>query len=52
MRLMSGNVYLTVDELAREVIEGKWGIGLNRKNRLTQAGYNSAAVQKRVSELL
>ena len=42
----------TVDQLAREVIAGQWGTGLNRKNRLTQAGYDYAAVQKRVNELM
>lgn len=42
----------TVDELAREVIAGKWGNGNDRKNRLTAAGYDYSAVQKRVNELL
>lgn len=42
----------TVDELAREVIAGKWGNGTDRKNRLTAAGYDYDAVQKRVNELL
>lgn len=42
----------SVDTLAREVIQGKWGNGTDRKNRLTAAGYNYSAVQKRVNELL
>ena len=42
----------TVDELAREVIRGNWGNGTERKNRLTAAGYDYNAVQKRVNELL
>ena len=42
----------TVDELAREVIAGMWGTGLNRKDRLTKAGYDYNAVQKRVNELI
>lgn len=42
----------TVDELAREVIAGKWGNGSERKQRLTAAGYDAAAVQKRVNILL
>lgn len=42
----------SVDELAREVIAGKWGVGLNRKRRLTEAGYNYSQVQKRVNEIL
>ena len=42
----------TVDELAREVIDGKWGNGDERKKRLTAAGYDYYAVQKRVNEIL
>lgn len=42
----------TVDELAREVIAGKWGNGSARKQKLTAAGYDYSAVQKRVNELL
>ena len=42
----------TVDELAREVIAGKWGVGNARKLRLEAAGYDYTAVQTRVNELL
>lgn len=42
----------TVDELAREVLDGKWGNGADRKKRLTDAGYNYTAVQNRVNELV
>lgn len=42
----------SVDEIAREVIQGKWGNGTDRKNRLTQAGYNYSEVQARVDALL
>ena len=42
----------TVDELAREVIAGKWGNGTERKQRLTAAGYDAQAVQNRVNFLL
>lgn len=42
----------TVDQLAHEVIEGKWGNGKARKDALTAAGYDYDAVQKRVNELL
>ena len=41
----------TIDTLAREVIQGKWGNGKDRKNRLTKAGYDYTAVQARVDEL-
>lgn len=42
----------TVDELAKEVIKGLWGNGADRRNRLTAAGYDYNAVQRRVNELL
>ena len=41
-----------IDKLAREVIAGKWGNGTQRKQRLTAAGHDFEAVQKRVNELL
>lgn len=41
----------SVDELAREVLQGKWGNGAERKKRLEAAGYNYAAVQKKVNQL-
>ncbi|MCM1164526.1 MAG: CHAP domain-containing protein, partial [Ruminococcus sp.] len=42
----------SLDELAREVIRGDWGNGDERKKRLTEAGYDYTAVQKRVGELM
>ena len=42
----------TVEELAKEVIDGKWGNGQDRVNRLTKAGYNASAVQDRVNSML
>lgn len=42
----------SVDEIAMEIIEGKWGVGAERKRRLTQASYDFFVVQKRVNELL
>ena len=42
----------SVDELAREVLAGEWGSGADRKEKLTAAGYDYAAIQKRVNELL
>ena len=42
----------TVEELAREVIQGKWGSGAVRKQKLTDAGYDYNAVQEKVNELL
>lgn len=42
----------SVETIAKEVIQGKWGVGNDRKERLTAAGYDYAAVQKKVNELL
>lgn len=41
----------SVDELAREVLQGKWGNGAERKKRLEAAGYDYAAIQKKVNQL-
>lgn len=48
----TGTPKKSVDEIAREVIDGKWGNGADRKNRITAAGYDYAAVQKRVNQML
>ena len=42
----------TVDELAKEVIDGKWGNDEARKTALEKAGYNYGEVQKKVNQLL
>lgn len=42
----------SVDEIAREVILGKWGNGTERLQRLAAAGYDYDAVKKRVNELI
>lgn len=42
----------SVDDLAREVINGDWGNGEDRRQHLTAAGYDYDAVQRRVNELL
>ena len=42
----------TIDELANEVLQGLWGNGQERADRLRQAGYDYDAVQKRVNEIL
>lgn len=52
LKLVNTKTSKSVDELAREVILGLWGNGTDRKNRLTKAGYDYDAVQKRVNELL
>ena len=42
----------SITEVAKEVIQGKWGNGAERKRRLEEAGYNYADVQRTVNELL
>lgn len=42
----------TIDELAQEVLDGKWGSGAERKRRLTEAGYDYDAVQAKVNEII
>ena len=42
----------TVEQIAQEVIQGKWGNGTDRAQRLTAAGYNAQAVQNKVNQLL
>lgn len=38
-------------EIAKEVLNGKWGNGEDRKKRLTEAGYNYNTIQKMVNIL-
>jgi LysM repeat protein len=40
------------EELAKEVIRGDWGNGSDRRNRLTNAGYDYSAVQSLVNQIL
>lgn len=42
----------SIDELAKEVISGKWGNGKERKEKLLSSGYEYDVVQARVNELL
>lgn len=42
----------TIDELAQQVLDRKWGNGTERKKRLEAAGYDYDAVQKKVNELV
>lgn len=42
----------SVDDIAREVIDGKWGNGKTRRETITAAGYNYDEVQARVNEIL
>ncbi len=41
----------SIEEVAKEVLAGKWGNGDSRKNKLKAAGYDYQAVQNKVNEL-
>lgn len=41
-----------LEEIAKEVIRGNWGVGQDRINKLTAAGYDASAVQKLVNEMM
>ena len=42
----------TIEELAQEVIQGKWGNNPERKKKLEEAGYDYNKVQSKVNEIL
>lgn len=42
----------TVEEVAHEVIRGKWGSGAERREKLTAAGYDYTEVQAAVNRLM
>lgn len=42
----------TNEELAEEVLAGRWGVGVERKKGLKEAGYDYAAIQAIVNEKL
>lgn len=42
----------SIDEVAKDVINGKYGNGADRKTNLEKAGYNYNEVQNKVNELL
>lgn len=43
---------LTIEEIAKQVIAGKWGNGADRKNKLEDAGYSYSEVQVAVNAIL
>ena len=42
----------TTAQLAQEVIDGKWGDGIERQTRLTNAGYDYDKIQAKVNEMM
>lgn len=47
-----GVAVLTVEEVAKQVIAGKWGNGVDRKSKLEDAGYSYSEVQVAVNAIL
>lgn len=45
-------VLKSINEVAQEVIDNKWGNGLERKEKLIAAGYDYIEIQKKVNEIL
>ena len=43
---------MTNQEIALEVLDGKWGNGQDRRDRITAAGYNYDAVQNIVNQIV
>ena len=48
---VSSKTKKTVDEIAHEVIQGLWGNGQDRINRLRVAGYDPIIIQNKVNQL-
>ena len=48
----TGEEKKSVEAVAKEVIDGKWGNGEERKQKLILAGYDYAKVQAKVNELM
>lgn len=48
----TGSSKKSVAEIAKEVVRGKWGNGIERRNKLQAAGYNPDEVQAAVNKLL
>ena len=42
----------SADQIAKEVIAGKWGNGTERKQKLTAAGYDYKTIQSLVNKMV
>lgn len=42
----------SLDEVAQQVIAGEWGVGQERRRRLSEAGHDVQEVEARVTKLL
>ena len=50
--LTDTNTKKSINEIAKEVINGKWGNGEERKRKLEKAGYDYKKVQKEVNRII
>lgn len=48
----AGSTKKSTEQIAKEVIAGKWGNGKDRTEKLKSAGYNPSTIQKKVNSLL
>lgn len=51
-RQMTATAKKSNDEIAKEVIQGKWGNGKERKDKLIEAGYDYEVIQKLVNKMM
>ena len=51
-RIATRGVLAMYKNVAKEVIDGKWGNGMERIEKLEEAGYDSAKVQNIVNVML
>ena len=50
--ILQGDAMKTNQEIAQEVLNGEWGNGVDRRERLTKAGYDYNKVQSIVNALV
>lgn len=48
---LRNDVYTERDLIAKQVLNGAWGTGREKENKLRRAGYNHVDIQKRVDEI-
>lgn len=46
------NILKSEEQVAKEVLQGKWGNGIDRKEKLIKAGYDYINIQKEVNKIL
>lgn len=49
---VTNNALKSVEEVAQEVIDGKWGNGSERRKKLQEAGYRYNEVQSKVNDII